>query len=1163
VSGLRIEQLRLEPWGCFDDEKLDFGAPGVVDLVFGPNAAGKSTITRGILGLLFGIDERTPDNHTYDYGDLRIGAKLGTDEGPLDLVRRKGRTGTLSDTDGQVMSDDTLATSLGGLGREVFGSLLLVDNAALKQGGAELLEGKGEVAASLFAAAAGIANLHRTIEGLDIAAKNLFNPRGRKDAIHMLLHELKEAERCLREATLRPRKHREMECELQQLVREADEMSTQVQGLVVEKADLDRRRKAAPLIAHHAEVTERLEELAGTPDLPDGARERRNAAEFQHGLAETRLADAREKRAEQTSKIEARAVDSEMLARSQEIRAVVHDAPVVIKGGEDRPRREREALSAEEQVRLAAEAVGVEVQELEHLRRPTAVQDGLDKAVRDHEVLGERLRVAKADDRGAAEGLAAAEEDRAGLPDHVDCAGLDAAVRAARRLGPIEGQAAEARAEVERLRQMSQQGLARMSPSPATLSDLHQIVPPSREAVEAWTARGRELAEDAREVEAARKRLEAGIGELDVRQDELDLGQSVPGPATLAEVRDLRDGSWREIRGSIENGGTPPVQTMDTYEEHADRADAIVDEQVVGGAQLERATRIEIDRRALTREGETLAVRSGENDEARAAEQRAWSELWAVVESGTPAPQQASQWLDDRDAILARAESFSAIEAKVKAFEEQIATHRSVLVERLIPMGVESGDSSLAELLEIAEAKVEASESVQRRREQVEADVSRGNREAKKAGADAKEAEAALADWREEWPAILDAVGLPASTTPETALKISRSVAEGLEQLDRQRELERRIAGIDRDRANFAAKVKRLVSEIASDLGDLEPEAAAAALGRRLIEGEGEAAAQKVLLDQRPDLDAEIVSSEEALAAAEGEIAAVLAAAEAENLSDLPGIEERSFEAGTARRELSGLEERAVDAGERRFDELVTEAADFDPVLAGSRLAEIDRLVTELSAKRDEFTQEVGERSSELKSAETDTDAVTAREDIELIKAELLARGREYAQLKLGVAVVRRAMERYRRKHENPLLERANELFRRITLGDFVDLFVDHDDRDGAILVGRQRDGRPKRVEQMSFGTREQLFLALRIAAIERFVATVGPVPVLFDDAVLESDDDRSEKIFETLGELARSTQVIVFTHRRHQAELGERVLADRLAALELDAPTQPLRAAA
>ncbi|MHB1538161.1 MAG: ATP-binding protein [Solirubrobacteraceae bacterium] len=86
----------------------------------------------------------------------------------------------------------------------------------------------------------------------------------------------------------------------------------------------------------------------------------------------------------------------------------------------------------------------------------------------------------------------------------------------------------------------------------------------------------------------------------------------------------------------------------------------------------------------------------------------------------------------------------------------------------------------------------------------------------------------------------------------------------------------------------------------------------------------------------------------------------------------------------------------------------------------------------------------------------------------------------------------------------------------------------------------------------MSDGTREQLFLALRIAAIERYVAASGPVPVVFDDVFLESDEPRSEQIFKVLGELAETMQVIVLTHHRYLIELGTRMLNTRLAVHEL-----------
>jgi uncharacterized protein YhaN len=102
-----------------------------------------------------------------------------------------------------------------------------------------------------------------------------------------------------------------------------------------------------------------------------------------------------------------------------------------------------------------------------------------------------------------------------------------------------------------------------------------------------------------------------------------------------------------------------------------------------------------------------------------------------------------------------------------------------------------------------------------------------------------------------------------------------------------------------------------------------------------------------------------------------------------------------------------------------------------------------------------------------------------------------------------------------------------------------------------------------KRVPEMSKGTREQLYLALRIAAIERYVTASGPVPVVFDDVFIESDAPRSLRIFEALGELATMTQVIVLTHHEHLIDVGRQALKDKLIAQDLPDATPTLREAA
>ena len=72
----------------------------------------------------------------------------------------------------------------------------------------------------------------------------------------------------------------------------------------------------------------------------------------------------------------------------------------------------------------------------------------------------------------------------------------------------------------------------------------------------------------------------------------------------------------------------------------------------------------------------------------------------------------------------------------------------------------------------------------------------------------------------------------------------------------------------------------------------------------------------------------------------------------------------------------------------------------------------------------------------------------------------------------------------------------------------------------------------------MSEGARDQLYLALRFAAMERYLEEHEPMPLILDDLLITFDNDRTRAILPQLASLARRTQVFLFTHHEHLVEL-------------------------
>jgi uncharacterized protein YhaN len=89
-----------------------------------------------------------------------------------------------------------------------------------------------------------------------------------------------------------------------------------------------------------------------------------------------------------------------------------------------------------------------------------------------------------------------------------------------------------------------------------------------------------------------------------------------------------------------------------------------------------------------------------------------------------------------------------------------------------------------------------------------------------------------------------------------------------------------------------------------------------------------------------------------------------------------------------------------------------------------------------------------------------------------------------------------------------------------------------------------RRNGQDEAVERLSGGMREQLSILTRLA-FARLLAQGGrAAPVILDDALVYSDDDRIERMFDALHQQARDQQILVFSCRQRAfSRLGGNVL--------------------
>ena len=85
-----------------------------------------------------------------------------------------------------------------------------------------------------------------------------------------------------------------------------------------------------------------------------------------------------------------------------------------------------------------------------------------------------------------------------------------------------------------------------------------------------------------------------------------------------------------------------------------------------------------------------------------------------------------------------------------------------------------------------------------------------------------------------------------------------------------------------------------------------------------------------------------------------------------------------------------------------------------------------------------------------------------------------------------------------------------------------------------------------KDVENLSQGTLDQIYFLLKAGVAQMFSKNREPLPLLLDDPFVACDDERLERIWDILGNLASQTQILFFTcHRSQMLDVEKRFSGD------------------
>jgi chromosome segregation protein len=166
---------------------------------------------------------------------------------------------------------------------------------------------------------------------------------------------------------------------------------------------------------------------------------------------------------------------------------------------------------------------------------------------------------------------------------------------------------------------------------------------------------------------------------------------------------------------------------------------------------------------------------------------------------------------------------------------------------------------------------------------------------------------------------------------------------------------------------------------------------------------------------------------------------------------------------------------------------------------------------------------------------------------VSTIGTEIDRYAREYAALTIARTILAERIEAYAEEHQDPVLRRASEYLNIMTLGRYRRIKIGEDDNVQPAILVTEAEGTEKHIKDLSEGTGDQLYLALRLATIEdRFDGHPGP-PLMLDDTLKNFDEARLIAPYRALANFSQNLQVIYFTPRlavvaQAQQAMGEDV---------------------
>ena len=1071
---MRLDSLNIPAFGPFSDFSLELPkSDHDIHLIHGRNEAGKSSLLRAINGLFFGIPSRTPDNFLHANTKLLVGATVSHGSDQLTFFRKKGLKNTLLDASQSTLEESVLKPFLEAVNEEFFQQMFGLNTESLREGAGRLLSGEGDLGTILFSASLGGSPIDDAIKKLEEEAGMLCRGASKKETtILPALNAFKEAERAARNETTTATVWKKLNADVAQAQAALDEQSQRYREHRQREQFVEACLRAIPVLS----AIRRLEGEVAAIEVPD----------FPGDFPK----QAREIKARlEVSRREYQLKKTQIETRKEALQKVGDYEKVLAASADFEMLHRRAAQHLENLELLPGLKVKLTERDLEKLPLVKAADQARLKGLAEILTkLDEQSSQLKRDLSGLRVEL---ESQRDGLSDPRDLSLLEEQVRRLdlfsseyRGLETQEDELETLRSEQERLtKRLKVEG------------DPRSLEVPGAKTIQAAQREQEQFSERVRDLQRQISEVRADLKDEEVQLKLLAGESGIFTPEDLAKSREERDGIWEGIlksREVDESLGRAIASADKVADALRDRADQLA---TVAGHQLK-----------IARLQSRLELLLAELEEA-SSELEKWSNSWPGSSFGK-LPVELLEWREDWEKLCGFVTERDSLESRIARTRQQEAAILEEFGGRDFTTVYRSLKSSLAKAHE-EQGERKTLSRLLAKNELREVRVLR----------EIEEVSEQLGDQKEKWSALCEETGTPVDLPP-------RAAVESLLERARARELLLDFQA----RASAVKDYQDLLEKTATTF-EVEPsESSLAALYDRAKLDQNRA---RTLTGELEDLEREFPGVKLAWEADQKKFDILVEKAGSDDLEEvIAKVEQRM----TLQAQLASQQEALQGlAGAKEPVEFISELEAQDRDQLAVEKESLSQSEEALQMARDEARVDLEEQLRVQKELlKASDEAAAQKQGAADALATVVSDTVRFRQLQYAIDFLKQQVEDYRQKTQGPMIGKTSDYFRDLTGGAFERVAAQLDAKGQPQLVAIRAGGEMVETGGLSEGTGDQLYLALRLAAIDLHLANHAPIPLILDDLLMTFDDERTKALLPVLAGLSQRTQVLIFTHHSH-----------------------------